>query len=308
MNVTHALFHRFIDYAGLFPPAQLAMPDAAKEYDSVRRGPFAWMSGRFIVPASRLDELCAAIGPAQPFACSVIVDAALDARTWLPEAAALVQTVARHREHSPAVSIEALEVPVPALVAARDTFDAAVGQCGMLVENAGLRGLPVYVELTRSPGRFEVWLPAGMAALARTRLHAKVRCGGTTPEAVPSAGELAAFVSCAHEHGVAWKATAGLHHPVRSAQMHGFLNLIAAALLARRGAARAALQEALEDADATAFGDDGTTFRYRGERFEIAQLAEMRKGAFHGYGSCSFSEPVDDLVALHLLERTGVAV
>lgn len=290
------------------------MPQAVAEYKELRRSPYAWISGRFIVPASRLDELCAELGQGTPFACSVIVNAPLDQRTWLSQAAALLKTVAHHRATSPALLIEAIEVPVPPLAAARDSFDASVGQCGMLVHNAGLRDLPVYVELTRSGDRFANALAAGMAALARTHLHAKVRCGGTTAQAFPSAGELAAFILAAHEHGVAWKATAGLHHPVRAARdaagfpMHGFLNLTVAALLARQGHGQDALETVLEDADGAAFGHEYSHFTYRNARFGIQEIAAMRERAFHGYGSCSFAEPVDDLIALGLLARSEAAV
>ena len=46
-----------IDYAGLFPPAALAMDDAVGRYARpTGAGRDAWMLGRFIVPASRLGE------------------------------------------------------------------------------------------------------------------------------------------------------------------------------------------------------------------------------------------------------------
>ncbi len=51
-----ALLDGLIDYAGLFPPAALGMEDAVASYATYRRGPFAWMLGRFIVPAARLGE------------------------------------------------------------------------------------------------------------------------------------------------------------------------------------------------------------------------------------------------------------
>jgi len=53
-----------VDYAGLFPPAALSMPDAVAAFTAHQRHPHAWMLGRFIVPTSRLHELESAIAAA----------------------------------------------------------------------------------------------------------------------------------------------------------------------------------------------------------------------------------------------------
>src|SRR5919107_1312328 len=46
-----------IDYAGLFPPAQLDMPGAVAEYAAYLDSPHRWALGRFVVPAARLADL-----------------------------------------------------------------------------------------------------------------------------------------------------------------------------------------------------------------------------------------------------------
>ena len=46
-----------IDYAGLFPPAELDMKSAVRNYASYREGDHAWALGRFIAPISRLEEV-----------------------------------------------------------------------------------------------------------------------------------------------------------------------------------------------------------------------------------------------------------
>ena len=51
------LLGELIDHAALFPPASMDMPEAMDADQSARRGEHAWMLGRFICPASRLDEL-----------------------------------------------------------------------------------------------------------------------------------------------------------------------------------------------------------------------------------------------------------
>jgi hypothetical protein len=113
-------------------------------------------------------------------------------------------------------------------------------------------------------------------AVAARGAFAKVRCGGGT---VPSVPELAAFIRTCREAGVPFKATAGLHHPVRTNEEHGFLNLLAAA--------------ASDDVEGMLESDDP-------ERLLSADPRRARE-ALRSIGSCSFWEPLDDLKALGVL-------
>jgi hypothetical protein len=123
---------------------------------------------------------------------------------------------------------------------------------------------------------FEVSDPNLIAAIAERGAAAKVRCGGQT---VPTVDELAAFIRACREAGVPFKATAGLHHPVRRGGEHGFLNLLAAA--------------ASDDVEQMLESDDP-------ERLLSADPRRARV-ALRSIGSCSFWEPVDDLKALGVL-------
>ena len=149
----------------------------------------------------------------------------------------------------------------------------------------------------------EVWPgdEAKLDAVAERGAGAKVRCGGATPELFPSPAELARFVCGCHDRGLAFKATAGLHHPLREGIVHGFLNLLAAAVLAHAGADERDLAEVLAEEDAAAFAVDDEVFAFHGHEFGAEQIAATREGLFTGYGSCSFSEPVEDLRALRIL-------
>src|SRR5512135_1604202 len=64
MNAFRTLLVDAIDYAGLFPPAQLGMAEAVREYAGYRTSSDAWALGRFIVPAARLAEFAEAVRPA----------------------------------------------------------------------------------------------------------------------------------------------------------------------------------------------------------------------------------------------------
>lgn len=307
MDATRTCLEHFIDYAGLFPPAELSMQTALEEYGTICTGSHAWMAGRFIVPASRTAELREALGPGAgaPCALSVVVDADRDPRAWMNSAAARLQAVAELRAE-PRVALQVLEAAVPAPAAARDTFDPVIGQFGMLAHNAGVREMLTYIELPRT-GAWNALLPGAMAALKRTGFGAKLRCGGIAQSDFPDSSEIAAFVIAATEAEVAFKATAGLHHPVRMRDpgtgliMHGFLNLFAAVLCARAGDSQAQVQSVLDDEDPAAFALTAAGLGYRGRVFGGEQIAAAREAGLVSYGSCSFEEPVDDLIALGML-------
>lgn len=298
-----AAFEALVDYAGLFPPAQLDIAAALKEFEDARTGAYAWMLGRFIVPASRLDDLRRIAGERIP-TLSVILDAGADTRTWLSNAQMLLGTLAELR--AAGISVEALEIALPPLRTLRESYDASIGQFAASLRQSPLADLPAFVELPRDE-RWEKELPGAVYALARHRLGAKIRCGGVVAQAFPEPREIAAFLAAVAEEAVPFKATAGLHHPVRHFNassgftMHGFLNVLAGAAFARAGRSREELERVLADEDASHFVIDGETLSWNGEGVSAAQLRELRERGFIAYGSCSFTEPVEDLRHLELL-------
>jgi hypothetical protein len=297
-------FEHLIDYAGLFPPAQREMEAALAEYDAAAAGPHAWMLGRFVVPASRLAELRAQRAGGERLELSVILDTGAEARSWFGVAQSALERLAREREQT-AWSIAAVDVPLPALQSARDTYDAAIGQCAALLARAGLTGVPAYVELAElAPGdRFDAFIPGAMTALARYGLRAKLRCGGVRPQAYPSVQSIARFIAEATAAGVPFKATAGLHHPVRATRadvtMHGFLNLFCATVFAPHVAPEV-VAEIVAEENSAAF-TIGADLRWRDLTADAHTVARARRDGFVGYGSCSFDEPIDGLRAMHLL-------
>jgi hypothetical protein len=127
--------------------------------------------------------------------------------------------------------------------------------------------------------------------VAELGLRAKVRCGGA---AVPDAESLALFIRSCREREIVFKATAGLHHAVRSDGEHGFLNLLAAVVFGDE-------VHALDETDPTAFELDAESFSWRGRSASAGELAAARRERFHSIGSCSFFEPVEELEALGVL-------
>ena len=211
-----ALMTGAIDYAGLFPPAGLGMPDAVARFAAYRRGAHAWMLGRFVVPVARLGELGEAMAAVAhdgtPWPVSAIARPA-DAATL----------AAFNAAHVGRAVIDMVEVP-PVTAA-----DAA--GLGVLA-----RAYATYAEVPIAEDPAPV-----IRALRDVGARAKVRTGGITADAFPPAAHIARFIVACHDAGVAFKATAGLHHVVRAeypltyepgcarGTMYGFANMLLAA-------------------------------------------------------------------------------
>ncbi|HEY6390994.1 MAG TPA: hypothetical protein VIX89_06940 [Bryobacteraceae bacterium] len=136
---------------------------------------------------------------------------------------------------------------------------------------------------------------------------AKVRTGGLTPESIPAAEDVADFLCQAAGRRLAFKATAGLHHPLRSDRpltyaadaprgvMHGFVNVFLAAAFAWHGADRATVLDVLNETGAGAFQFHNDVARWRDRSLTTEQIADARRDFAHSFGSCSFEEPLADL-------------
>ncbi|HJS50209.1 MAG TPA: hypothetical protein VJ745_07775 [Gaiellaceae bacterium] len=144
----------------------------------------------------------------------------------------------------------------------------------------------VYVETPLDDG-----LEDRLDRIAELGLRAKVRCGGA---AVPDVESLSGFIRSCRERELVFKATAGLHHAVRSDGEHGFLNLLAAVVFGDE-------ERALEETDRTAFELDAEAFSWRDRSARAGELARARRERLHSIGSCSFFEPVEELEALGVL-------
>lgn len=272
--MTAGLFDGLFDDAALFPPGDAPMAVAVPAHRELRTRLGA-VVGPFVVPAARLDELCAHLGDGAPLGVCLIAPAG-----DLPAAAAHIDAV-------PGLVLAAVEVPVAA--------DAAAAQQAVQVLSEVVPpGMPAAVELPRTPAREAV-----LDALAGTGLRAKLRTGGLRPELVPSPEELSATLSACVARGIALKCTAGLHHAVRQPDaatgivQHGFLNVLLAVDALTDGAPVAAAEQHLRQTDA-----DAVVAALRGS---TPQRVARARATFTSFGTCSVQEPVDDLVALGLL-------
>jgi hypothetical protein len=167
-----------------------------------------------------------------------------------------------------AADVEAVEMVLPGARPRSADLVAAHGALRPL-------GVEAYFELVLDEG-WRDSIPAAIGAVAAIGGRVKLRCGGAS---IPSVEQVALVIACCREAGVPFKATAGLHHAVRHGEEHGFLNLLAATA-APPGRVEAVLAE--EDPAAI-------------------DVAGADRSLFTSFGSCSWREPVDDLLELGLL-------
>jgi len=278
-----------VDYAGLFPPAQLSMDDVAANYASYLQSADAWALGRLIVPVARLDELSAAMAAhvdakLAPWRISALAEPAADAqriRLWNASANHAVVDTVELRATSPDAITDI----------ARSFADVTV-----------------YVEFPLASDSTPY-----LDAIVRADVRAKIRTGGVTPDAFPPSEQIARFLRGCADRTLAFKATAGLHHPLRNsyrltyaphspqADMFGFLNVFVAGALARKGLPERELIDVLEERDPSALKFDDGCIRWRSEEVDIQNLTDIRTTFALAFGSCSFREPIDDLHQLGML-------
>jgi hypothetical protein len=227
-----ALLANLIDYAGLYPPAALPLPEVIANYERYLLSPDAWMLNRLVLPIERLSE----VSLGGNWRVTLLVD------------------------EEPG--------PLPPQIETLET------------KTSRRLSLPTYCEVPVDR------LEDG---------YAKIRT------ATPSSENLAEFLWTAAARRLPFKATAGLHHPIRS-DMHGFLNVFVGAAFAWSGIDLATVTRLLNETDPQTFefGDDG--LRWRDSWVSTPEVEQSRRDFAHSFGSCSFEEPINHLRTLGLME------
>jgi hypothetical protein len=297
-----ALLTELIDFAGLFPPSRLPLDQAIRNYARYRHGPEAWMLGRFIVPASRLEDLepyhdeLFSVNP--PFAFSVLGRGGGSLTEFLSNLRDDLRDIAAFRKrHGERVTVDVLETRLPP-----DLVDPGQPESALNLFKT-LRVFPMVFlfPFCEAPGRPEELLEQ-LAGLLGEQIGFKLRCGGLDAAAFPSSGRVATALHGCLIAGVPFKATAGLHHPLPrfdvevKARMHGFVNVFLAGVLAySRNLSAEELQRLLDDDQPDHFSFTNRGARWQNHRATTAEIAAARHDFVRSFGSCSFDEPCADL-------------
>ncbi len=297
-----ALLAQSIDYAGMFPPCNLGLEPALQNQADYVRSPEAWMLGGFVLAVDQFDaarELLSQFDPLHPLRVAALGPKTENADVFLEalvDADAAIRSLSKYDVDL--VSISHLEMFLP-----HDVDLALLREARSIVGD-----LPVFWEAP--PDRAEQTI----ALLAEHNSDAslatfgyKLRTGGVTADAFPTAAQIARALVTPATHQLPIKFTAGLHHPIRqfrdevTTKMHGFLNVLGAAVLAaehRWDAHQTSIMLEDENPDSFSFAQD--FFAWREWKIDVERLRYRRKFVA-SFGSCSFDEPRDDLRALGLV-------
>ena len=261
-GASRTLFDNLVDYAGVFPPAELRLDEALRRYTRHSNEGAGRLLGPCLVKASQVSLLSSDRAPAR---LGVVADLPLG-------------KMAVH----PMVQLEMLVSP--------GSVEREVGTAAALS--------PVIYAESRRPTDLTY-----LEEISSLRSHgidgrAKIRTGGPTPGSVPSTHHLARFIESAVGLGVPFKATAGLHQPIRppSGGEHGFINLMAAVRAALAGE-YGAVRDALGETDPRQFDPLAAQWREAGSSVS----PESIRRAFRSFGSCSLTEPLEHLHRLGVL-------
>ena len=269
-----AAWSGLVDDAAIFPPGDAPLPDAVDSFVARRDAWYADLVGSFVVTDRQVPEV------GQPLPVAIVVTGGAGAI----EGALRLAGRGGH-------DVSGVEI------ALRDLDDLAgnARRVATATEACGVRPEQVYVELPDVPDSGS-WLRAA-DAVAEGGLRLKFRTGGLEEHLFPASAALARWIDAALDRETPFKCTAGLHNAVRHDNAdgfthHGFLNVLVATVRAFDGAPTDEVAALLDDRDA-----DSLSAVARAE-----DLGRARRW-FTSFGSCSVTEPLDDLLALGLLEK-----
>ena len=265
-----------VDDAAIFPPGDVPIHDATAAFTSRGEEWYADLVGSFVL---RDTDLPLVRGFGAPL--SVVVTGGAGQVVGPLGAAARL-----------GLRVAGLEI------ALRDPDDPAANVRRVVAAVDQARGegtiaddVPVFVEI---PGPATgAWLTAAdEVASAGHRL--KLRLGHVDHDLVPDEETVAAWIDAALDRETPFKGTAGLHRAVRhdpeGGGAHGFLNVLVATQVLWDGGSAADAAAALCQRD--------------GDALAAADISSARRW-FTSFGSCSVTEPLDDLVALGLVVPGG---
>jgi hypothetical protein len=252
------------------------------------------MLGRFVVPAARLDEFLEVARDfvsrdGDPWRLAVVAGENINET--------LRQVTTFNEENGPSIVCDVLEVKANTVSKIENTVKAMP------------EGITAYFEIATGDAFVDL-----ITSLATLEQRAKLRTGGVSHDDFPTSREIIRFVRTCMAANVPFKATAGLHHPIRcfrpltysenspQGAMHGFLNVLLMTGFARESFRVGVLEEIMEEEFEEVFTFNDKGVMWRGEHFlPTSHLDRVRRKGMIAFGSCSFDEPVEDLRSLGLL-------
>ncbi len=314
-----AFFHNILDYAGLFPPASLNLKDSFENYLEYMQSKESWMLSKFICPINKTKELQLILpsgNSSEKIRLSLLASPAISANEFLTNfAQELSDFVNLDAGLHDKCSLETIELKIPEDLLNADSKNKITefidGISSTIKMNFDHKVF-IFCEIPAS-GDIEKNMKQVIPAI---NIHNenfddagfKLRTGGTASTEIPQSKTIVSAIRECLDHKVVLKFTAGMHHPFRhhdkllNAKMHGFINVFGAGILAFRHAiSDHELRDMIDDENSENFIFNDESFEWKGWISDTKEIHGARNGLVISYGSCSFSEPTDDLKELKFL-------
>ncbi len=325
-NSLKALITHLIDYAGLFPPASLSLPDAYKEFTGYINEADEWILSKFICPAKHLSALVELISKDESnkksFPVSVLGRGGSNVEEFIKGTSEdLLQIIKFLKETETTFPTDAFEVRLSEDLVLENNVNAmyeVLNNVSSIFKESLVLPVKKFFEIPlkncwkSSVDNFASALKRHNALFAQDenfpRSGFKLRTGGVEVAAFPTVEQIAYVIKSCYENQIPLKFTAGLHHPIRhyneavKTKMHGFLNVFGTGiLLYGNDLLEEDLMNILCDEDAENFRFDDKNFYWKEFKSPMKVIENARKNFVISYGSCSFDEPREDLINLKLM-------
>ncbi len=317
-----------IDYAGLFPPASLDMEASFKNYLEYTRSEDNEMLGKFICPAGRLEELSVEIEKYKykkdtRFRISVLGTSGKTYDNFFDNFYRDIRKILEFNKKNPLnFSTNTFEVKLPAEFADpahRERLKEMIGYVNFILEDELDYEMNVFYEsfpgnedfleiLTDALKEYNTSKTNSEAGKGKVKAGIKLRTGGTEAPAFPSSDDIAAVLKASNDKQIPFKATAGLHHPIKkfnetvNTDMHGFINVFGAGLLLfGNELTHEDLVNILNEKHPENFIFTDKQFKWKEYEISTPTIQRGRENFMISYGSCSFDEPREDLKEIGLM-------
>lgn len=297
--------NHLIDYAGLFPPSNLSLDVAIKNYADYINSEDSWMLGPFIIPITKINELptyADLFSKEKPLKLSVVgrrSESENECMAQLKEDLEQIHNFRNQYHHWS--SVEVLEMPLPPVVPTQDLLEE-------VSEGAKKLGVKAFCEVPLP--NHDDWKKhvchtlnemEAFNLVHESPLGIKLRTGGIKAEMFPSTEQVAFVIASCRDRHLPIKFTAGLHHPIRmyreevQTKMHGFLNIFLAGMLAYHlKLDEKMIEEILSEEKANHFILADHRLGWKNLSITTQEIKELRS-LLCSFGSCSFDEPKDEL-------------
>ncbi|MCU0372066.1 MAG: hypothetical protein MUE56_02330 [Ignavibacteria bacterium] len=318
-----AFMNRIIDYAGMFPPAGLNLEDAFRNYGGYIKSEDEWMLSRFVCTIKTFGNFFDGNNPARKIMdehkgdnwikFTILLTGGNSPKEFYPSLENDLKLLRKFREENfDSLSADSFEVKLPEELHTKSAGKSTLkflNESSLIFNDLGFYGCRMFVEPPVNNDYRYIFekLAETIAESDHDGGNAgfKLRTGGVTPELFPSPEQIACALNVCNLSKIEFKATAGLHHPVRhyndgvNTKMHGFLNVFGAGIFAYANYLNEReITEIINDENPHNFVFENDKFIWKDLTADTESIGNARSGFVTTFGSCSFDEPRGDLKTL----------